>query len=137
MGVKQCEKCCEMVDEAKAFCPACGNAFVEEEHRSIPTNFEEMDSTVQLGQTMYNQMLSDMGLNISKSPEPVEKSVEIIRPEPAAPAPTAPRPAPAPPKPALPSWVKWVVLAAGIVLIFALAIIAIAIAIFWFSRPSG
>ena len=59
MAFKQCDKCNETVDEAKAFCPACGNAFVEEERRSITTNFEEMDMTVQLGNTMYNQMLSD------------------------------------------------------------------------------
>ncbi len=87
MALKQCDKCSEMVDEAKAFCPACGNAFVEEERRSITTNFEEMDMTVQFGQTMYNQMLSDMGLNVSKAPDVQEKVVEVVA---AAPAPVAP-----------------------------------------------
>ena len=40
MGLKQCTKCSEMVDEAKAFCPACGNAFVEEEERQEKSKFE-------------------------------------------------------------------------------------------------
>jgi uncharacterized integral membrane protein len=86
MAFKQCEKCNETVDEAKAFCPACGNSFVEEERRSITTNFEEMDMTVQLGQTMYNQMLSDMGLNVSKTYDAQDNIVEIA----AAVAPVAP-----------------------------------------------
>lgn len=96
MGMKQCDKCSEMVDEAKAFCPACGNAFVEEERRSVTTNFEEMDMTVQLGNTMYNQMLSDMGLNVSKAPDVQEKVVEVAAAAPAVPlqpiAPAAPVP---------------------------------------------
>src|SRR6188768_2284766 len=78
MGLKQCPKCSEMVDEAKAFCPACGNAFVEEESRK-ESQFDQLDNTVQLGNTMYNQMLSDMGLNLSKTGVP-EKRVEVIAP---------------------------------------------------------
>src|SRR4051812_20452120 len=86
MGLRQCEKCSEMVDEAKAFCPGCGHAFVEEQKRQKASEFEKQDNTVQLGQTMYNQMLSDLGLNISKSGVP-EKRIEVIAPvavEPAA-----------------------------------------------------
>ena len=66
MGSKYCGKCGEQVDEAKAFCPGCGNAFVEEEKRTTVTEFEGSEKTVQLGQTMYNQLLSDMGLSIGK-----------------------------------------------------------------------
>ncbi len=77
MGLRQCDKCGEMVDEAKAFCPACGHAFVEEQKRSEPSVFESMEGTMQLGNTMYNQMLSDMGLNISAAPN---KSVETVQP---------------------------------------------------------
>ncbi len=68
-----------MVDEAKAFCPGCGNAFVEEE-RPKTTAFQKLDNTIQFGQTMYNQMLEDMGLNISDAPNLGEKRVEVIAP---------------------------------------------------------
>ena len=80
MGLRQCDKCGEMVDEAKAFCPGCGKAFVEEEKRQEASKFEKLDHTVQFGQTVYNQMLEDMGLNISDTPNPVEKRVEVIAP---------------------------------------------------------
>ena len=46
-----------------------------------------MDSTVQLGQTMYNQILSDMQLNISKAPD-ARRSVEL------SPAAATPKPSP-------------------------------------------
>jgi len=57
-----------MVDEAKAFCPECGNVLVEEKQREEESAYESMEGTMQFGQTMYNQMLSDMGLNISDAP---------------------------------------------------------------------
>ena len=86
MGLRQCEKCSDMVDEAKAFCPGCGHAFVEEQMRKEPSVFESMDGTMQFGQTMYNQMLTDMGLNISSAPD---KPAEVVQPaaQPAVPAP--------------------------------------------------
>ncbi|MBK7391695.1 MAG: hypothetical protein IPI64_00160 [Chloracidobacterium sp.] len=68
MALRQCDKCSEMVDEAKAFCPECGNVLVEEKQREEESAYESMDGTMQFGQTMYNQMLSDMGLNISDTP---------------------------------------------------------------------
>lgn len=68
MALRQCDKCSEMVDEAKAFCPECGHALVEEKQREEESAYESMDGTMQFGQTMYNQMLSDMGLNISDAP---------------------------------------------------------------------
>jgi hypothetical protein len=80
MGQQQCDKCGEMVDEAKAFCPGCGNAFVKEEKRQGASKFEKLDPTIQFGHTMYNQLLEDMGLNISGAPNPVEKRVEVIAP---------------------------------------------------------
>jgi hypothetical protein len=135
MAQKQCGNCQEMVDEAKAFCPGCGNAFVEEERREA-SDFEKMDSTVQLGQTMYNQMLSDMGLNISKSAPPREKRIEIIEPVASAPSikvqPPKPEPAPGPKK-GMSSKTKWVVLAAAILLIgfFILIVAATILYIFW------
>ncbi len=69
MGLRQCDKCSEMVDEAKAFCPGCGNVLVEEKQREEESAYESMEGTMQFGQTMYNQMLSDMGLNISAAPD--------------------------------------------------------------------
>jgi len=68
-----------MVDEAKAFCPGCGNALVEEEGPKT-TAFQKLDHTVQFGQTMYTQMLEDMGLNISEASAPKEARVEVIKP---------------------------------------------------------
>ena len=68
-----------MVDEAKAFCPGCGNALVAEEGPKT-TAFQKLDHTVQFGQTMYNQMLEDMGLNISETAAPNEKRVEVVKP---------------------------------------------------------
>ena len=83
MGQKQCAKCGETVDEAKAFCPECGNAFDEEKKRTLVSDFDKSNTTVQLGQTMFNQMLSDMGLSISKDPNPSEKGRrEVIAPAP-------------------------------------------------------
>ncbi len=86
MGVKQCEKCSEMVEEAKAFCPGCGNSFVTEAKRETASNFDNLAGTVQLGDTMYNQMLTDMGLNLSDIPE-VSKMVDktVAPTQPAAP----------------------------------------------------
>jgi hypothetical protein len=68
-----------MVDKAKAFCPGCGDALVEEE-KPETTAFQKLDHTVQFGHTMYNQMLEDMGLNISETPSPNESRVEVIKP---------------------------------------------------------
>lgn len=69
MGSKQCSRCGEVVDEAKAFCPGCGNAFVAEEKRTTVTDFDMLNETVKLGSSMYNRLLSDMGLSISKVPD--------------------------------------------------------------------
>ena len=129
MVLKQCDKCSEMVDEAKAFCPACGNAFVEEERRSVTTNFEEMDMTVQLGQTMYNQMLSDMGLNVSKAPDVQEKVVEVAAAAPAVPLqPIAPA-EPVPTAQSIPSKSsnKWIWIMVGVIAAFILLGIVIVV----------
>ena len=135
MALKQCDKCSEMVDEAKAFCPACGNAFVEEERRSVSTNFEEMDMTVQLGQTMYNQMLSDMGLNVSKAPDMQEKVVEIAAAAPVAPvAPAPPVLAPAPAK----SDNKWIWIIVGVIaaiILLGIVVVVVAAGVVFYLAP--
>jgi len=94
MADKNCPQCGETVAESKAFCPSCGHAFVDEQQRTDASAYEKADHTMQMGQTMYNDMLSDMGLNV-KQPAP-EKRVEVLRPaagnvqvlQPIAPAPT-------------------------------------------------
>ena len=120
-----------MVDEAKAFCPGCGHAFVEEQKRQKASEFERQDNTVQLGQTMYNQMLSDLGLNLSKTGVP-EKRVEVIAPVvpeppgqkvPAAPAPereaVSTPPSPEPYEVKKTGRAKWIILAViGFILLF-------------------
>ena len=107
MDQRACEKCGEMVSAAKAFCPACGHAFVEEEQREDKSEFQNLDGTMQVGNTMYNQMLSEMGLNIAASPEvskPAERSkpaeakpVQPVRAETLRPAASMERLAPAAP----------------------------------------
>lgn len=145
MGLRQCDKCSEMVDEAKAFCPACGHAFVEEQKRAEPSVFDSMDGTMQLGNTMYNQMLSDMGLNIAgvpnKAAEPVQPAVQptvqpavqppvqqVLQPavqviQPAV-QPMA-QPAAEPAKPAGSNTAKWLIIAAVVVVLFFILLIVI------------
>ncbi len=118
-----------MVDEAKAFCPGCGSAFVEETKRETASEFDRLDNTVQLGQTMYNQMLSDMGLNISKAPNAPEKRIEVVVPA------AAPAPAKAPEKPVAAStgthYIKLLVIA-GVVLIVGFFVLAAAAVLFYY-----
>lgn len=131
MALRQCEKCGETVDEAKAFCPGCGHAFVEEQKRSQASNFEAMDNTVQLGQTMYNQMLSDMGLNISKSPDAPPKRVEVVIPAVQEASPKPEKPAPELKK--APNYLKWLIIAGASVLLLAFLVIAAAALIILYS----
>lgn len=114
-----------MVDEAKAFCPGCGKAFVVEEQAKASA-FQNLETTTQFGQTMYNQMLEDMGLNIADVPNSFEKRVEVIAPiEPKNTAPAV-KPSDAP-KPA--SKTKWYILGgiAAVILLAAAVISAILI----------
>ena len=125
MALIQCEKCSEMVDEAKAFCPACGNAFVEEEKRQKASEFDSMASTVQLAPTDFDKMLAEMGLDISNPPRPREKRVEVIAPI----APAAKRPEKQTDKPEPSSNTKWfilggVVIVLGFMIVVAAAVIA-------------
>ena len=137
MGQKACDKCGELVDEAKAFCPACGNAFVDEEQRQDTSAFEKMDNTVQMGNTMYGQMLTDMGLNISKTPEavPPEKRVEVIAPiatnaTPAANVTPPPEQQSAPP--AKKSYLVWIIVGAIVLIFLLILLISIAGVIFYY-----
>src|SRR5688572_21570610 len=140
MAQKQCDKCSEMVDEAKAFCPGCGSSFVIETKREVRSNFDSFEGTVNLGDTMFNQMLSDMGLNISKTPGAAEKKGEVIDLSPAAAPPPvqaqAPTPVPAPaPVQAKPkSNTKWFILGGVVLALVFMFIVAAAIVIFIFLR---
>ena len=132
MGLKQCEKCTEMVDEAKAFCPACGNAFVEEKKRQKASEFESAESTVQLGKTDFDKMLSDMGLDISKQPSVPEKRVEIITPiAPAAKQTEKPTVKPAP----VDHTKRYIMGGVVIIVVYFIVIMAAVIGyIYWFRR---
>ena len=137
MAQIQCGECGELSEATKAFCAGCGNPLIEEEGREA-SRFEKMDNTVQLGQTMYNQMLSDMGLSVEKGPPPPEKRVEIIAP--AAPAATTTETSTeSTPSVATGSnKAKWIILAALIVaglLFVGLLVAAVMIYTFW-SRNS-
>lgn len=134
MGQRACDKCGELVDEAKAFCPACGNAFVDEEQRQDTSAFEKMDNTVQMGKTMYGQMLTDMGLNISKTPEavPPEKRVEVIAPIATPPANATPPPEQQAAPPAKKSYLVWIIVGAFLLLFLLILLISIAGVIFYY-----
>jgi len=151
MAECQCENCGEKVDSARAFCPSCGEPFVREEQREQKSNYEQMDHTVQMGKTMYGQMLSDMGLNIAKPQG--EKRVETIAPIASAPQrqetvrpeqpkqetlkpigssqPVTPTP---PPVNKRKSYLVWGLIAAGLLLVGVAAVIVIAI-VFYFYLP--
>lgn len=131
-----------MVDEAKAFCPGCGNSFVDEKKRTSVSDYDQSKRTVQLGATMFNQMLSDMGLDISKQPDRDEKNTEIVTPlVPAAP-PKAPEQKVRQASPAQPTqnsssskWIKIAVIAFAVVAFVILVILAAAAAlIFYYYR---
>lgn len=94
MGVIQCGECGESVDDAKAFCPGCGGSLVTEEDRTDTSSFDQHDSTVQFGQTMFNQMLSEMGLKGTKQADEPEKPAETATETPVA---VQPRVTPPPP----------------------------------------
>lgn len=133
MGEKQCGKCGEIVDEVKAFCPGCGNAFVDEKERTTKTDFDLSANTIRLGDSMYNKMLSDMGLSISKQPnrEPGVESVQAIT-ENAAAASAEKNPVQPPPQKS--SILKWVVIGVAALLVLALLVVLAAVAIYFYSK---
>jgi hypothetical protein len=137
MALRPCGKCGEQVDEAKAFCPACGNAMVEERQRATKSDFEKMDSTVQLGQTMYNQMLSDMGLNISAAPN-AKKSVTLEPAAAAKPAPVTPaKQSEVPPRKSNRRlWLIAIIVGAALLLL-ALIVVGAAGVMYYMSRAGG
>lgn len=67
MGVKNCEKCGESADEAKAFCPACGNPFVAEKERIESSEFDKYAGTVNISKTAYKMMLSELDAEPTES----------------------------------------------------------------------
>ncbi len=129
MGSKTCGRCGEQVDEAKAFCPGCGEAFVEEEKRTTISEFDGSDKTMQLGQTMYNQLLSDMGLRKSREPLKVEPLVAEIRPEPVVETRKPEVPAKEP------AYVKWLIIGGIVVLGLVLLVILAALVIIYVLAP--
>ncbi len=129
MGSKTCGKCGEQVDEAKAFCPGCGHSFVEEEKRTTVSEFDGSDETMHLGQTMYNQLLADMGLSKSYEASNAEAVVTEIRPEAVV---EIRKPEVSARKPA---YVKWLILGGIVVFGLVLVVILAAIVILYVLAP--
>ncbi len=69
MSDKQCVKCGQTVDEAKAFCPYCSHSF-EVEREGSASEFELTHNTATFTKSFFNEVLSDMELNISEAPDP-------------------------------------------------------------------
>ena len=138
MAEKPCGKCGEMVDEAKAFCPGCGTSVVDEKKRSTVSEFDASKKTVQLGETMFNQILSEMGLSISKRPEGEQKNTEVVTPmTPVAPAPPPKReakPAPAPDKKESSNLIKIALIVFAVFAFATIVMLATAAALFFYYR---
>src|SRR3954451_8543066 len=87
MDPRKCEKCGETVDAAKSFCPGCGTPMEAEQERTRVSEYDATAGTGQFGKTGYNQLLSDMGLNIAETKAPPAKTVVEAVPQPAKPTP--------------------------------------------------
>lgn len=74
MALKTCQKCGESADEAKAFCPACGNPFVAEQKREGSSEFDKYAGTVNVTQTAYNMMRAEVF-----GAEKQQKAKEIVQ----------------------------------------------------------
>jgi len=124
-----CENCGEIVDAAKAFCPACGDSLVTEEIRESESEFDASVRTVQFGSAVYNQLLSEMGLNIS---EPPNKPAQ--NPEPLAQAASLPEHHIVPPDATPRSRRKWIIAGVAFVFLIIFGAILLAAAIFLYLR---
>jgi len=137
MGLKKCEKCGENVDDAKAFCPDCGNPFVEEKKREGSSEFDDFAGTLKYSETAYFNLLSEMELDTSKQTKQEIKPIptpglekKTVSTEKAPPEKTPPK------KVQKPGKRKWVILAVFgtlglIVLILTVAVVLIYL---YFSR---
>ena len=134
MDSKQCERCGETVDAAKAFCPGCGNPFVQEEVRTKVSEFDASAGTVQFGNTVYNQLLSDMGLNIAEAPAAASRPGDPRPPQESAP-PSPDRPAAAPETGSRRKMIILVIVAGVLLGLAAAAILALAVAYYFMTRP--
>ena len=137
MGQKPCGKCGEIVDEAKAFCPGCGNSLVDEKQRTSVSEFDRSNPTVQLGATMFNQMLSDMGLSV---PKEGEKRVEVIAPAVQTPAAKIPSSSPTPARvqSTAPSGYRtWIMAGVIAILLFIAAALIVVVAAFLYFRQTA
>lgn len=143
MADKTCPQCSETVGEAKAFCPSCGHSFEDEARRTDASAYDKADSTVQLGQTMYNNLLSDMGLNVAKEPEkrvetlkPVSTGVQVLQPltpvsQPAAAVPSAAAPAEPEKKSNSKVWLITIITAVALLLIFLVAVVLVGLYLYF------
>jgi hypothetical protein len=130
MEPKQCEKCGETVEAARAFCPACGAAMVAEEQRADVSAFDASAGTIQFGKTVYGKVLAEMGLNISEAPNKQPATPPAAAPPMAAPAPATPEK-----RVGGSNRTKWIVIAiAALLFLGMLAVIVAAAGIYFYSR---
>jgi hypothetical protein len=79
MAHVQCKKCGANVLEAKAFCPECGGAMVDEEVRQHTSEHDSYAQTMNLSKSGYNLMLSEMNLNISDAPNLTSERINLSK----------------------------------------------------------
>jgi hypothetical protein len=125
MSLKKCEKCGEDVDIAKAFCPECGNPFVDEEKRQEATEFEKHAGTMVFSKSAYNMMLGKMDLDTSRSPEEEKQENPVQNP-----ANNFPPQNKTPDQNKKSGMVKWIIIGAIAALIFFFVIAVILVALF-------
>ena len=64
------------MNDARAFCQACGNPLVAEARRTELSRFELSRETQYLDESMLLAILGDMGLDLSKRPQTADTLVE-------------------------------------------------------------
>jgi hypothetical protein len=150
MGLRQCNECEEMVDEARAFCQACGSPLVAEAQRRESSPFERTSETVQFDSSMFNAILTDMGLDLSAPPNPRNEIGETVTPLIRTETPTTAQPRPlvqtvvpspqnklgkadAPANTTL-KWLVWAAL--GFVLVFLVGLVIAALIFILWLRPA-
>jgi uncharacterized membrane protein YvbJ len=129
MSLKKCEKCGEDVDVAKAFCPECGNPFVDEEKREEATEFEKHAGTMVFSKSAYNMMLGKMDLDTSRASEEEKRQIPVQNP-----ANNLPPQNKTPDLNKKSGVIKWLIIGAiaAVIFFFVIAVILIALFIYFY-----
>lgn len=126
MALKECEKCGESAEEAKAFCPACGWPFVSEDKRQDSSEFDKYAGTVNVSQSVYKMMLADFDVPTAPKPKPEIAPVPqpVVEPVVTTATPTASE------KPKLSNWLQIAII--GIISFWIIILASVLAVLFYF-----